>query len=98
MSRRSNVHATLGALFILGFPIAATIVGIAIASDPAIGVVLALASALPWLALAWFMGASLRHARPDVVGAPDIRVGWPNRASMLAYLGWVALAAVMVLR
>src|SRR5215831_7775404 len=28
MSRRSNVHAALGSLFILGFPLAATIAGI----------------------------------------------------------------------
>jgi hypothetical protein len=98
MSRRSNVHAALGALFILGFPLAATVAGITVAGDPAVGPVLAWTSLGPWIALAWFLVALLRHARPDVVGAPDIRIGWPNRASMLAYLGWVALAAVIVPR
>jgi hypothetical protein len=41
MSRRSDVHAGLGALFILGFPVAATVAGVAAADDPAIGSVLA---------------------------------------------------------
>jgi hypothetical protein len=98
MSRRSNFHAALGSLFILGFPLAATIAGISAASDPAVGPVLAWASVVPWLALAWFLRANIRCARPEGVGAPDVRIGWPNRVSMLAYLGWVALAAAMTLR
>jgi hypothetical protein len=48
------------------------------------------------VALAWFIGATLRHARPDGRGAPDVRIGWPNRVSMLVYLGWAALAAILV--
>ena len=97
MSRRSDVHAALGSLFILGFPVAATVAGIAAAGDPAVGPILAWASVVPWLGLAWFLGATIRHARPDGRGAPDVTIGWPNRASMLAYLGWVTLAAVMTL-
>jgi hypothetical protein len=40
----------------------------------------------------------MRYARGDGVGAPDVRIGWPNRVSMLAYLGQVALAAAATLR
>jgi hypothetical protein len=98
ISRRSNVHAALGALFILGFPAAATVAGISAAVDPAVGPVLAWASLAPWIALAWFLGTSVRYVRPDAQGGPDVRIGWPNRVSMLAYLGWVALAAVTMLR
>jgi hypothetical protein len=98
MSRRSNVHAALGSLFILGFPLAATIAGISAAGDLAVGPVLAWASIVPWITLVWFIGVNVRHARPDAVGAPEVRIGWPNRVSMLAYLGWVALAAVTILR
>jgi Protein of unknown function (DUF998) len=98
MSRRSNVHAALGSLFILGFPVAATATGISAASDPAVGPVLAWASAAPWIALAWFLGSTVRYAQPDGVGSPLVRIGWPNRVSMLVYLGWVALAAVTMLR
>lgn len=98
MSRRSNVHSALGALFILGFPLAATIAGVGVAGNPAVGPILAWASAVPWVTLVWFLGTSIRHARPDAVGGPDVRVGGPNRVSILAYLGWVAMAAVTMLR
>lgn len=98
MSKRSNVHAALGSLFILGFPVAATVAGISAAYAPAVGSALAWAAVVPWIALAWFLGTSLRYARPDARGAPDVRIGWPNRVSMFAYLGWVALAAVTMLR
>jgi hypothetical protein len=97
MSRKSAIHAALGSLFILGFPLA-TVVGISAAGDPAVGPVLAWASVVPWIAHAWFLGTNMRHARPDAVGAPEVRIGWPNRVSMLAYLGWVALAALTTLR
>jgi hypothetical protein len=98
ISRKSAIHAALGSLFILGFPMAATIAGISAAGDPAVGPVLAWVSIVPWIALAWFLGTNIRYARPDAVGAPEVRVGWPNRVSMVVYLGWVALAAVTTLR
>jgi hypothetical protein len=98
MSRRGNVHAALGTLFILGFPAAATIAGIGAVGDPAVGPILAWASAAPWITLAWFLWTNARHARSDAVGGPDVRVGWPNRVSILAYLDWVALAGVTMLR
>jgi len=98
LSGRGKIHTALGVLFILGFPIAATATGISAAGDATAGPILAWGSAVPWLALAWFVRPTVRNARPDGVGAPDVRVGWPNRVSMLAYLGWVALAATTVLR
>jgi hypothetical protein len=98
MSRRSNVHAALGALFILGFPVAATAAGISAAADPAVGPILAWASVVPWITLVWFLWTPVRHARPDAVGSPGVRIGWPNRVSILAYLGWVAWAALTTLR
>jgi hypothetical protein len=98
MSRRSNVHAALGSLFILGFPMAATITGVSAAGDPAVGPVLAWASAATWIALAWFLGSTIRDAQPDGVGSPLVRIGWPNRVNMLVYMGWLALAALTILR
>jgi hypothetical protein len=98
MSRLSNVHAALGSLFILGFPLAATIAGISASGDPAVGPVLAWTSIVPWIALVWFLGTNVSYARRGDHGAPEARIGWPNRVNMLAYLGWVALAAVTVLR
>lgn len=97
MSARSNVHAALGSVFILGFPAAATIAGIGAAGDPAVGVILAVASIAPWVGLAWFLARTIRSAPPDGRGGPDVRIGWPNRIAMLVYMAWVALAALLVL-
>lgn len=98
ISRRSNLHAVLGSLFILGFPLAAIIAGIGAASDPTVGSLLAWAAIVPLGTLVWFIGANVRYARPDGVGGPEAPVGWPNRMNILADLGWVALAAVTLLR
>lgn len=95
MSAHGKLHAALGALFILGFPLAATVA--AIGAAEANGPLLVGASVVPWLALAWFLGRNLRHARVDGRGGPDVRVGWPNRVSMLTYMGWVAVAAASLL-
>jgi len=73
------------------------VAGVAAAGDPAAGSVLAWASPAPWIVLTWFLAATIRHARPDGRGAPEVRIGRPNRVSMLTYLGWVALAAVLML-
>ena len=35
---------------------------------------------------------------PGVMAGPNVRIGWPNRLNMLAYLAWVAVAAVTVLQ
>jgi hypothetical protein len=63
-----------------------------------VGSVLAWAAIVPWITLVWFIGISVRHARPDAVGGPEVRIGWPNRVNILADLGWVALAAVTLLQ
>jgi hypothetical protein len=96
-STRGNVHSALGSIFILGFPIVAAIVGISAAGDASVGPRLALASVAPWAGLAWFIGTTIRHAPADGRGSPDVPIGWPIRVTMLAYFGWVALAAVTVL-
>jgi hypothetical protein len=69
-SRRGKVHAAFGSVFILGFPFAATSVGISAAGDPAIGPILAWASLVPWITLAWFIWATIRNATPDGRGTP----------------------------
>jgi uncharacterized protein DUF998 len=97
VSKSSKVHAALGSLFILGFPAAATAAGICAAGEPTVDAILGWASIGPWAGLAWFIGASMRYARTGAQGGPDVRVGWPNRVSMLLYFAWVALAAILVL-
>lgn len=94
---RSKVHAGLGSLFILGFPVAATCAGIGAATHAPAGQILAWAAIIPWAGLAWFLGAALRLGQSDAVGKPAVRIGWPNRVNMLAYLAWVALAGALTL-
>lgn len=97
MTSRSKVHAGLGSLFILGFPIAATCAGIGASMHSMAGQLLAWAVIVPWAGLMWFLGATLRFGRSGAVGKPDVFIGWPNRFNMLAYLAWVALAGILTL-
>ncbi|BCW68410.1 hypothetical protein NicSoilB4_31730 [Arthrobacter sp. NicSoilB4] len=94
---RSKVHAGLGSLFILGFPFAATCAGIGAATHSPAGQILAWAAIIPWAGLAWFLGATFRFGQSDSVGKPEVRIGWPNRFNMLAYLAWVTLACGLTL-
>jgi hypothetical protein len=86
-SRRINIHAALGALFILGFPLAATVTGLAAGREPSFGPVLAWASIALWLTLAWFLGVTFSYARQESEASAEVRIGWPNRVSMLVCLG-----------
>jgi Protein of unknown function (DUF998) len=97
ITRNGRVHSVFGSLYILGFPIAATVAGISAAASLAGGPLLAVAATVPWLGLVWFMAATVRSNSPDGVGSPAARIGWPNRFSMISYLAWVALACVLVL-
>ena len=97
ITSRGKVHAGLGSLFILGFPIAATIAGIGAAMHSPAGQILAWAAVIPWAGLIWFLGATFRFGQPDAVGKPEVLIGWPNRFSMLAYMAWVALAGGLTL-
>lgn len=97
ITSRGKVHAGLGSLFILGFPVAATCAGIGAATHSPAGQILAWAAIIPWAGLIWFLGATFRFGQADAVGKPEVRIGWPNRFNMLAYLAWVALAGGLTL-
>ena len=99
MTRRADAtptgraHTLLGVVLLAGFPPAALIAGVGVA--PALGWTPAIASVVPWAGLVWFLIA-VAPAHGDG-GSPEIRIGWPDRFCLLAYLGWVVLAAVGVL-
>lgn len=97
MTGMSKAHAALGALFILGFPVAATCAGIGASIHSEGGKVLAWMAVLPWAGLSWFLIATIRSGSHSSIGNPDVRIGWPNRANMMAYMAWVALACVLTL-
>ena len=80
----------LGAVLLAGFPPAARFAGVGVAT--ALGWTLAIASAVPLAGLMWFLiAAAPAHGQG---GSPEIRIGWPDRFCLLAYLAWVVLAAV----
>lgn len=88
-----NAHSVLGSILLIGSPIAATAAGMGAAG--AFGWTLAIASVVPLATLVWFLSVAMSaHGKP---GSPQIRVGWPDRACVVADLGWVALAAALVL-
>lgn len=88
-----RAHTVLGGVCLAGFPPAALFAGIGVAA--ALGWTLAIASAIPLAGLVWFlMAAAPAHGEG---GSPEIRIGWPDRFCLLAYLAWVVLAAIRVL-
>ena len=88
-----RAHTLLGAVLLAGFPPAALLAGIGVTG--ALGWTLAIASVVPFAGLVWFLIAfAPAHGQG---GSPAIRIGWPDRFCVLAYLAWVVLAAVGVL-
>ena len=88
-----RAHTVLGGVLLACFPPAALFAGIGVA--PALGWTLAIASVVPFAGLVWFLiAAAPAHGQG---GSPGIRIGWPDRFCLLAYLAWVVLAAVGVL-
>lgn len=89
-----RTHTALGTVLLAGFPPAALIAGIGVA--PSLGWLPATASVVPFAGLVWFVRAAA-PARGQG-GSPRIRIGWPDRFCLLAYLAWVVVAAMSVLR
>ena len=88
-----RTHTVLGAVCLAGFPPAALVAGVGVAA--ALGWTLAIASVVPFAGLTWFLiAAAAAHGEG---GSPEIRIGWPDRFCLLAYLSWVVLAAIGVL-
>jgi hypothetical protein len=88
-----RAHTVLGGVLLAGFPPVALFAGVGVA--PTLGWTLAIASVVPFAGLVWFLIAA-RPAHGEG-GSPEIRIGWPDRFCLLAYLAWVVLAAVGVL-
>ncbi len=88
-----RAHTLLGLVLLAGFPPAVLFAGIGVATE--LGWTLAIASVVPLAGLVWFLTAAApAHGQG---GSPAIRMGWPDRFCLLAYLAWVVLAAISVL-
>jgi hypothetical protein len=94
-------HALFGAVFVLGFPIAATLAGWNVASSDFFATSHGWPgwlSWVPWSGLIVFLGSAVVfQARAKRRAGPDVPIGWPNRFMVLTYVAWLAVAAWMVL-
>jgi hypothetical protein len=88
-----KAHSLLGAVCIVGFPVAALAAGWGVTVE--FGWALAAASVAAWAGLVWFLAVAA-SAR-GLPGSPQVRVGWPDRVCLIGYLAWVVLAAAIVL-
>ncbi|MEV5068742.1 DUF998 domain-containing protein [Microbacterium sp. LMI12-1-1.1] len=88
-----RAHTVLGIILLAGFPPAALFAGVGVVTE--LGWMLAIASVVPLAGLVWFLSAAAPAHRQG--GSPEIRIGWPDRFCLLAYLAWVVLAAIGVL-
>ena len=92
-TRVGRAHTVLGGVLLAGFPPAALFAGVGVAH--VLGWTLTIASVVPLAGLVWFLiAAAPAHGQG---GSPEIRIGWPDRFCLLAYLAWVVLAATAVL-
>ncbi len=90
------MHTVCGFVFILGFPIAATLIGHGLARSQAWAPMrrwLPYATALVWLGFLAFI-ASLIVFVPGKGGfGPDVLIGLPNRLMAVTYAAWLLIIA-----
>jgi hypothetical protein len=104
-SQENTLHAICGAVVILSFPIAATLVAVSLfrgAGWSASRGLLILATALTWVGLVAFLASNIwagsRSISAERVGNPDVRVGWQNRFMVVTYAVWVVVVSAASLR
>ena len=104
-SQENKIHAICGAVVILTFPIAATLVAVSLfrgAGWSASYGLLILATTLTWVGLVAFMASNIwagsRSPSAERLGDPDVRVGWQNRFMVVTYAVWVAVVSAASLR
>jgi hypothetical protein len=104
-SRESTLHSIFGAVVILTFPIAATLVAVSLfrgAGWSAGHGLLILATTLTWVGLVAFLASNVwagsRSPSAERVGDPYVRVGWQNRFMVVTYAVWVVVVSAASLR
>lgn len=95
MTTTNRLHTVFGAFFIIGFPVAVTIIGWHVTD-----LLLApLKNWMPWLTIAvWvgfltFLGSIVYFGRKGDSGSERVKIGWPNRFMMVIYISWLIIIA-----
>ena len=103
-SRDNTIHTLCGAIVILTFPIASTLVANALLRSP-FWAPYTLAvfnfTLLNWLGMIGFFGSILWSRKKDPSAGrvgPKVLLGWPNRIMVLLYNVWVIVLAVCVIQ
>ena len=92
-TRVGTAHTALGSVLLVGFPVAALLAGSGRLAH----------SAGRWRSPPSCVGGpgvvphGSRRPAHGLGGSPQVRVGWPDRACLVVYLAWAALAAALVL-
>jgi hypothetical protein len=102
LTTHGTLHGVGGLLGIPTFPIAATLVSLSLARNPAWSPArrpLLWTAALTWisfLVFILFMAVMLPQSQGGF--GPDVLIGWPNRLNMVANSGWLMVVAWHALR
>jgi len=103
-SRDNTIHTLCGAIVILTFPIASTLVANALLRSPfwePYTLVVFNFTLLNWLGMIGFFGSILWSRKKDPSAGrvgPKVLLGWPNRIMVLLYNVWVIVLAVCVIQ
>jgi Protein of unknown function (DUF998) len=92
-----RAHTAFGALFILGFPIVATIVAATGGATGLEGWLIAMAI-IVWLGFLSFAVVSVRLRRAGKPPGPDAPIGVPNRLMAASYWLWGVVIAIVSFR
>jgi hypothetical protein len=91
-----NLHSLCGVVFMLGFPVAITLIGRSLASNPAWTAMrrwLPWMSAIVWLGCALMFGSLILFAPGNSGYGPDALIGWPDRFLAVANASWLVIVA-----
>lgn len=100
LSASGTLHGLGAGLALMFLPVAALLVNLGLARDPGLAGARALlrwTAALPLAALIMFMTAQAVLLGDDGFG-PDVPIGWPERALVLAYAAWQITVARILAR
>lgn len=90
------MHTICGFVFILGFPIAATLIGHGLARSKALTPMrrwLPFATALIWVGVLSFIMSLIIFVPGNGGFGPHVLIGWPNRLMAMTYAAWLLIIA-----
>ena len=93
-----KLHTLFGVLFIFGFPVTTTILGLSLGNSILLQfkTLLVLMSVFVWVGFIVFMSASAIFGGKEAKRGPTVKIGWPNRFMMLTYVMWIIVVSYLI--